>query len=325
MSEPVLSVIVPIYNEEEVLPHLYTQTKTVLERLAVPYEIIFIDDGSKDASLSLLKKFSQENQAVKIISFSRNFGHQTALTAGLQFTSGKAVAILDGDLQDPPEVIEKFFEQWKNGYEVVYGIRLNRKENPLKRILYKLYYRLLRILSKTVIPLDSGDCCLMDRTIVALLNKMPERNRFIRGLRSWVGFRQIGIPYDRDRRFAGKPKYTLLKLVRLGLDGIISFSEIPLKGSIIIGFSISTLSVFYSLYIILNRLFHATDRLPGWSTIVVAITFLGGIQLMVMGFLGEYVLRIYDEIKGRPQYIIDSLIGFNAHAHAEDISNHSRP
>lgn len=309
-----LSLVVPVYNEEEVLPYLYKRIITTLKNLDVSYELIFVDDSSTDKSLLLLKKFHQLNPRVKILSFSRNFGHQIAITAGFNFSRGKAVMVIDADLQDPPEIIPGFIQKWKEGYEVVYGIRKGRKEGFLLRSLYWIYYRLLKKMSKVAIPVDSGDCALLDRKVVDLLNRMPERNRFIRGLRSWVGFKHTGIEYERGKRFAGRPKYSFSKLLKLGIDGIISFSDVPLRVSIFIGFIISFISIIYSFYIITYVLFHPEARIPGWATIVVAITFLSGIQLMVMGFLGEYILRIFDEIKGRPLYILRETIGFNKNA-----------
>lgn len=308
-SDIELSVLIPIYNEETVLPHLYERTKAALEGLGANYEVIFINDCSVDNSFALIKGFNKVNPAVKCISFSRNFGHQIAITAGLNFTNGKAVMIIDGDLQDPPEIIPEFLKKWKEGNEVVYGVRLKRKENFIKKILYKLYYRILSRLSEIKIPHDSGDCCLMDRKVVDLLNSMPERNRFVRGLRSWIGFKQIGVEYERGKRYAGQSKYSLFKLLKLGFDGIISFSGIPLRISILAGFLISLLSIFFSFYLILNRLLQWKSQIPGWTSIIVGVTFLGGIQLMVIGLMGEYIVRIYDEAKSRPQYIVESLVG----------------
>lgn len=311
MADYELTVVIPIYNEESVIPHLIQRLNTELEKINLKYEIIFVDDCSNDNSMELIKEFNIRNPNIKILSFSRNFGHQTAITAGLNFSRGRAVVIMDGDLQDPPELIPQFIDKWKEGYEVVYGVRFDRKENIFKKIAYKLYYRLLRLLSKTEIKLDSGDFCLLDRKIVNLLNVMPEKNRFIRGLRSWVGFRQIGIRYARDKRFAGKPKYTISKLFKLGLDGIISFSGIPLKISILIGFSISIASCGYAIYIMANWIFNPQQRVPGWATLVVSVAFLGGIQLLVLGFLGEYILRIFDEVKERPAYILREVVGID--------------
>ncbi|HHL39856.1 MAG TPA: glycosyltransferase [Deltaproteobacteria bacterium] len=318
-----ISVVVPVYNEREVLPHLYERLASVLEGLGMSYEIIFVNDASTDDSLHILRGLHERDGRVKILSFSRNFGHQTAVTAGLNFSRGRAVVVMDGDLQDPPECIPAFVARWREGNEVVYGVRRKRKESLMKRALYKVYYRVLRLLSKVDIPLDSGDFCLMDRKVVELLNHMPERNRFVRGLRRWVGFRQAGVPYERDARYAGESKYTFFKLVKLALDGIVSFSELPLKASVLIGFAISIMTVVYSFYLIVNRIVHPANQIPGWTSIIVAVTFLGGIELMVMGFLGEYLLRIYDEVKDRPQYILNGVIGFEEKGDAEGVGGDS--
>ena len=320
MSKIDLSVIIPVYNEASLLNVLYERTTVVLKKIGLEYEIIFIDDGSTDNSLQILSGFHNINPKVKALSFSRNFGHQIAITAGLEYSRGRAAIVMDGDLQDPPEVIEAFVENWRKGYEVVYGIRTNRKEPMLKKALYKAYYKLLSRLANVGIPLDSGDFCLMDNKVVRLLNSFPERNRFVRGLRSWVGFKQAGLKYERDRRYAGKPKYTLFKLIKLGLDGIISFSGIPLKAAFVCGFFTSLFSLIYSFYIIINRIVNTANQIPGWTSIVVWVTFLGGIQLMVMGLLGEYISRIFDEVKRRPTYILSAAIGF-PEENAKGLSN----
>ena len=322
MADCELSVVIPIYNEGSVIPYLMQRLNTVLEKINLKYEIIFVDDCSKDNSMELIKEFNIRNPNIKILSFSRNFGHQTAITAGLNFSSGKAVIVLDADLQDPPEIIPKFIQRWRDGYEVVYGVRTQRKDNIFKKIICSVYYRLLKSLSNTAIPLDSGDFCLMDRKVVDILNKLPERNRFIRGLRVWVGFRNTGLEYDRDKRYAGESKYSFFKLLKLAIDGIISFSDVPLKISIFVGFLISFSSVLYACWIAWNRIFNPIHQVAGWSSIVVGIAFLGGIQLMVMGSLGEYIIRIFDEVKKRPLYILKETIGFN-NKDAENISNNS--
>jgi len=319
-GEVVLSAILPVYNEENLLLQLKERLISVLEKLNLDYEVIFVDDASSDNSLKLMQGFNQDNPRIKVLSFARNFGHQTAITAGLNFSTGKLVMVLDADLQDPPEIIPRFIEKWKDGYEVVYGVRVRRKDNFIKKLVCNFYYRILKELSNVDIPLDSGDCCLMDRKVVDILNMMPERNRFIRGLRRWVGFRQFGLEYERHRRFAGKSKYTFVKLIKLGLDGIISFSEIPLKVSVLIGFFVSLASLLYSIWLVLIRIFNPVNQVPGWTSIVAGITFLGGIQLIVMGFLGEYIIRIFDEVKGRPLYVLNCIIGFK-NTDAENISN----
>lgn len=304
------SVIIPIYNEQEVIPELYGRLKNVLVGLE-DYEVIFVNDHSRDNSLRLLKDIHGQDNRYKVISFSRNFGHQIAVSAGLKFADGDTAIVMDGDLQDPPELIPEFLKKWQEGYEVVYAVRKKRKESFLLRIAYKIYYRILKKVAKINIPLDSGDFCLMDKRVVNLLNALPEKTRFVRGLRSWIGFRQIGLEYERDKRFAGKTKYNFTRLLKLATDGVISFSDAPLKIATILGFIISLLSISYGIYIFIDVIFHFDRRIPGWSSVVVAITFLGGIELIVLGFIGEYLMRIFEEVKGRPLYIIDEVIGFN--------------
>lgn len=304
-----ISVVIPIYNEERLLPVLYERLRLVLEKLKMPYEIIFVNDASTDSSFSLLEGMHKKDAHVKVVTFSRNFGHQTAVTAGLNYSQGSAVMVIDGDLQDPPEIIPDFVGKWREGFEVVYGVRQKRKENFFKKSAYKIFYRLLDKLSEQKIPLDSGDCSLMGRKVVDLLNAMPERNRFIRGLRSWVGFKQVSLPYERDRRFAGVSKYSFFKLLKLAFDGILSFSGVPLRLSIVTGFFIASFSVVYSFYVIIKKLFFVPDMITGWSSLMAVLAFLGGLQLLVVGFVGEYILRIYDEVKGRPHYVVASLLG----------------
>lgn len=310
MKETNISVVVPVLNEQEVLKEFYTRLSSTLNKIDNNYEIIFIDDGSTDNSLRILEDLNGKHSNVKIVSFSRNFGHQIAISAGLEYSKGKATIVMDADLQDPPEVIVKLSEKWKEGYKVVYGIRKWRKEGFFKRLCYKFFYRLLRIISKTDIPLDAGDFCLMDRKIVDLLNSLPERARFVRGLRSWVGFPQIGIEYERDRRYSGKAKYTFPKLVGLAVDGLISFSEFPLRIAIVVGFIISFFSIVYAAYLVILRLLGKYAFL-GWATLVVGIMFFGGIQLIALGILGGYIAKIFDEVKERPLYIVDKKIGFS--------------
>jgi dolichol-phosphate mannosyltransferase len=322
MSDIGLSVVIPIYNEEEVLPHLYGRLVKSLDGIGLPYEIIFVDDGSGDSSWAVLAQINRDNPRAKAISFSRNFGHQVAITAGVNSSRGDRVMIIDGDLQDPPEIISRFIEKSKEGFEVVYGVRTKRKEGIVKKSMYSIYYRLLSKVSNIDMPLDSGDCCLMDRKVVDLLKAMPERNRFIRGLRAWVGFKQIGLAYERDARFRGKTKYSFFKLWKLALDGILSFSDYPLKMSILFGFIISLLSVAYSLFIVYKRIFQTGNPLPGWASIVAGITFLGGMQLMVAGFMGEYIIRIFDEVKKRPQYIVRHSLGLDER-NARSLIDHS--
>lgn len=305
------SLIIPVFNEEATLEALYKRVKTVLNKQRGSHEIIFINDGSTDQTSTILNTLHKKDASVKIINFSRNFGHQTAVTAGLNFTKGDAVAILDADLQDPPEVLPKFFSKLNEGYDVVYAIRINRKENFFKRASYRLFYRLLHKVANIAIPLDSGDFCVMSQRAVDAINSMPERNRFVRGLRSWIGFSQIGVFYERHARYSGKSKYTLSKMFKLAFDGIFSFSYVPLQLMFYLGsvsLFLSTIGVFGAVYL---RFFTtAYSRVPGFATTIILVMFVGGLQLFSIGIMGEYMRRIYDEIKQRPQYIISSTIGF---------------
>jgi dolichol-phosphate mannosyltransferase len=293
------SIVIPVYNEASNLQELYTRLKKVQISLAVPFEIIFVNDGSSDESLNIMKVLARSDKSIKIIDLSRNFGHQTAIKAGLGFASGDVTIVMDADLQDPPEIIGRLVKKWQEGYQVVYAIRRSRKEGFLLRLLYASFYRLLKIVSNTNIPLDAGDFCLLDKEIVKILASISERNPFIRGLRSWVGYRQIGIEYDRQERFKGKSKYTFLKLVRLALDGIISFSDIPLELASICGFVISGFSFLLIIFLFIKRL-----PVSGQTTVAILVLFMGGVQLITIGVLGEYIGRIYEESKNRPLFII---------------------
>lgn len=307
-----LSIIVPLYNEEENIKTTYEQVTVALYNKGFEIEIIFVDDGSSDGSLLLLKKLQSHDQHVKIISLSRNFGHQVAVSAGFDYAQGDIVAVIDADLQDPPLVILEFIKKWKEGYHVVYGIRQNRKEGIIKRFSYALFYRIMQLVSNISVPLDAGDFCLLDKKVVQILRQMPERNKFIRGLRSWVGFYQIGVSYERAGRFRGRPKYSFRKLLELALDGIISFSIFPLRLASWFGFIISALS-FLGIALVLYLRFFTTLTVPGFSTIVITLLFLGGIQLISLGIIGEYLGRIYDEVKARPMYLIQEKLGFHHH------------
>jgi dolichol-phosphate mannosyltransferase len=300
---PDLSVVLPVYNEQENLPLLYERLTSVLTATGLDYEIIFVDDGSKDKSVAYLHATAANDSRLVIVELARNFGHQVAISAGLEHTRGRGVIVMDSDLQDPPEALPQFIEKWQQGYEVVYAIRAKRKENVLKRGAYSLFYRLLQKVSHIEIPLDSGDFCIMDRRVVDELHRMPERNRFVRGIRSWVGFRQIGLEYERHARHAGKPKYTLNRLIHLALDGIISFSYLPLKMITMMGFGISFLSIVIALFYTIKALTVGLYP-PGFATTIVSIFLLAGIQLITVGVIGEYVGRIFEEVKGRPLYIV---------------------
>jgi len=302
------SIILPVYNEAQNIFQIYKRTKNVLRKLRNTHEFILINDGSRDTSFIQLQKLHRQDKTVKIINFSRNFGHQTAVTAGLQFAQGKYVAILDADLQDPPEVLPEFFNKLEEGYDTVYAIRRKRKEHIVKRFLYSTFYRLLKFISTTDIPLDSGDFCVMNSRVVRAINSLPERNRFIRGIRSWVGFKSIGIEYERAARYAGNSKYTYTKLMKLAFDGLFSFSYVPLQLMFAFGL-ISLAFSFIGILIVFYLRFFTNTLVPGFATTIILVLFIGGLQLFSFGIVGEYVRRIYDEIKQRPQYIIESLVG----------------
>jgi dolichol-phosphate mannosyltransferase len=301
---PHLSLVVPLFNEESVIEHLVERIRSAFSSLNATYEVILVNDGSTDETGSLIDRIALLNSCFIGVHLSRNFGHQAAVSAGLSTASGEFVGIIDGDLQDPPELIPKFLEKAREGYDVVYAIRKNRKEGLLLRTAYALFYRCLRLLSPIPIPLDSGDFCLMSRKVVNLINSMPERRRFIRGLRSYAGFAQTGIHYDRDSRSAGAPKYTFKKLIALAADGIFSFSSRPLKLATFLGSLSIIVAILYTVRTIVWRFF-SDDQLPGFATIVIIILYFGSVQLFCIGILGEYIARIYDEVKGRPGFVIE--------------------
>jgi glycosyltransferase involved in cell wall biosynthesis len=311
IARPLLSVVIPICNEGETLSELERRLVQVLEELSDPYEILFVNDGSTDGSLDRLREFAARNRSVRVIDFSRNFGHQAALFAGICRASGDAIVLMDGDLQDPPEFIPQMLELWREGFKVVYAVRKRRKERLLKRAAYAAYYRLLNRLAYIDIPLDSGDFSLIDREVAGLLETMPERNKFLRGLRSWVGFAQVSLPYEREARFAGAPKYTLRKLVKLALDGVVSYSYVPLRISFAVGALVSSFAFLLGAVYFVQRLLADYYIPQGFTTLAILVLFLGGVQLLSIGLLGEYIGRIYDEVKRRPEYVERELIGFN--------------
>ncbi|WP_234413912.1 glycosyltransferase family 2 protein [Ideonella sp. A 288] len=309
-SRPLLSVVVPCYNEQQVIAETATQLIALADRLdEVDVELIFVDDGSRDTTCSLLRQIAATEPRVKILSFARNFGHQIAVTAGIDAASGDAVVLIDADLQDPPEVIPAMLAKWREGYDVVYGTRTDREgESVFKRFTAKAFYRLLNRLSDTVIPLDTGDFRLMSRRVVDALRSMPERDRFVRGMVSWVGFRQTALPYRRAERFAGETKYPLRKMIHFAADGLLSFSTKPLQLSIGLGALSSLLAFAGIVYVLGVRLF--TDRwVEGWAGLFIAVLFLGGVQLITVGILGEYIGRIYNEVKRRPLYVVGETVG----------------
>lgn len=309
-----ISVVVPCYNEEEVLHELFRRMKGAAESWGLDWEIICIDDGSSDNTWNLLLEQHKKDPRWFAISFSRNFGHQTAVSAGIFHATGDAVIVIDADLQDPPEELQRFIKKWQEGFDIVYAIRHKRKETFFKRISYWLFYRLMSKMIDFEFPLDSGDFCIMDRKIVDILNSMPERNRFVRGLRAWSGFKQTGLVYERPARAAGDAKYNFKKLRRLAIDGIASFSTVPLSVASHLGLWISGLSFLGVFLFILQRIFPVffesigLGPKPGFA-IINAILFLGGVQLLFLGILGSYLGRIYDEVKRRPLWIIREQVG----------------
>jgi len=303
------SIVIPIYNEHETIPELHRRLSGVMNSLNESSEVIFVDDGSVDDSFRLLSDIHAKDSRFKILRFSRNFGHQMAISAGIDHASGDAVILMDGDLQDPPEIVPRFLSKWREGFEVVYAIRKKRKENIFKRAAYASFYRILRVLSYLEIPLDSGDFCLMDKKVVTVIRDLRERSRFVRGLRTWAGFRQIGLEYERDARYAGDPKYTFTKLMKLAYDGLLSFSVVPLRMAVYAGFGFATCAFLGGLFIIYRKLVNEID-VVGWASTIVIMTFLGGLILMTLGVIGEYVGRIYDEVKQRPLYVVRDKLGF---------------
>lgn len=305
MIKPIYSLVIPIYNEEENIPEMYRRLCHVMEQLDGETEVILVDDGSRDRSLSMMRELHIRDIRMRYLSLARNFGHQIAVTAGLNFVQGKIIFVMDADLQDPPELIPEMIDKWRQGYQVVYAQRLSRKqESWLKRLTAYVFYRILRRLSDVDIPPDTGDFCLMDRQVVDVLNTMPERNRYIRGLRAWVGFRQTAIYFEREARFAGKVKYTFGKSWILAVNGIISLSKVPLRLATYLGLLSAGVAVLMILLVLYWRLFDPASPLIGFTLITIALFFLGSVQLFCIGILGEYIGRIYEEVKGRPIYTL---------------------
>jgi polyisoprenyl-phosphate glycosyltransferase len=306
-----ISIVIPCYNEEGNLRETHRRVTQAVSREGIEYEIVYVDDGSRDATAGMLRELQAHDSRVRVVYLSRNFGHQFAVTAGLAHAIGDAVIIMDADLQDPPEVAIEMIQRWQEGYDVVYGVRTDREgETRFKLFTATVFYRLIRWLSDTEIPLDTGDFRLLDRKVVDAIVSMPERDRFIRGMVSWTGFRQIGVPYRRAARFAGETKYPLPKMVRFALDGILSFSVKPLRLSTLIGFVSAGLALTGILYALVIRLF--TQRwVTGWTALIIAILFLGGAQLISLGIIGEYIGRLYGEAKRRPLYLVRETLGLD--------------
>jgi glycosyltransferase involved in cell wall biosynthesis len=301
---PDLSIVVPLYNEEENVEALYQRLTTVVKAMGVSYEFIFINDGSRDRTLMLAQELSHRDHHVRYIDLSRNFGHQIAVTAGLDHAAGNAVVIIDADLQDPPELIAPLYEKLQSGYEVVYAKRLSRPgENMAKLLTAKLFYRMLAAITNVSIPVDTGDFRIISRKVVDALKLMPEQNKFLRGQISWIGFRQTYVEYDRAQRAAGETGYTYSKMLRLALDGITAFSDFPLKLASLSGFAVSGIAFIVMLYTLFAR-FITHDYQPGWASLMISILFLGGVQLIAIGIIGEYMGRMSANVRQRPLYLI---------------------
>ncbi|HEU5479390.1 MAG TPA: glycosyltransferase family 2 protein, partial [Candidatus Tumulicola sp.] len=300
-QHPVLSVVVPLYDEAGNVAPLLARLTAILDRLPErpSYEIVLVNDGSADATADLVRAEMRVRPHIVLVNLSRNFGHQLAATAGIELAAGDAVILMDGDLQDPPELVEAFVGKWREGYDVVYAVRRTRKgESAFKLITAGLFYRMIKRLTKVAIPVDTGDFRLMSRRVVEALRRSPERHRFLRGMVSWVGYKQIGVPYDRDERRSGTTKYPLPRMIRFAIDGITSFSDIPLRFASYFGFAVSGIAFVYALIVVIAKLFrvYPPGYTPGWASTIVAVVFLGGVQLISLGIIGEYLGRIYDEV-----------------------------
>jgi len=308
--KPTITIIAPVYNEEPVLNELYKRVSGVMDQFEDPWELLLVDDGSRDGSAAIISELHENDNRVKGISFSRNFGFQEAVTAGMDHSSGDAVILTDADLQDPPEVIPEMIAKWREGYDVVYGVRTEREgETWFKLVTAKMFYRIIHRITSVNIPLDTGDFRLMDRRVVDSIGQMRERNRFLRGMVPWVGFKQTGVHFKRDPRFAGDAKFSSFRrMFRFAMNAITSFSYVPLQLATYLGFVIAGLTALAILVVIFLRLF-SVHALTGQATTLVAVLFLGGVQLISLGIIGEYLGRIYDEVKGRPLYLVQNKWG----------------
>jgi polyisoprenyl-phosphate glycosyltransferase len=310
-----ISVVIPCYNEEAVLPQLFERLTAAAASWSDEWEVLCVDDGSRDRTWELLAAQSARDLRWRAVRFARNFGHQTAVSAGLYHAAGDVIVVMDADLQDPPEELNTFFNKMREGYDVVYAIRTKRKEGTIKRLCYWAFYRILSSVVTNPIPLDSGDFCVVSRRVVEVMNQMPERNRFVRGLRAWAGFTQVGVPYERHARAAGEVKYTLKRLLKLAFDGIFSFSTVPLRFATYFGLLTSLVALLGIVFTLLQRIFHdffasiGLGPVPGYPTILISVLFLGGVQLICIGIVGEYLGRVYDEVKRRPLWIVAETVG----------------
>jgi len=310
-----ISLVVPAFNEQDGIEELYRRVSTSALAWGDDWELIVVDDGSRDRTLEVLERLAQADPRLKIVSLTRNFGHQLAVTAGLHHATGSIVCVMDADLQDPPEELLPFIEKVREGMDVVYAIRTKRKEGPLKRVAYHLYYRILKRLATLDIPLDAGDFCVMRGEVVQAINQLPERNRFVRGLRTWVGYRQSGLAYERAARFAGTPKYTFGKLLKLASDGIINFSYRPLQASMFLGIFVGTIAVALGIVVLVQYLGDVTlagynpRQSRGWTSLILTLLFSSAVQLFCIGILGEYIGRLFEETKRRPMYLVKKRVG----------------
>ncbi len=310
-EKPRYSVVVPCFNEEGVLHELYRRVKQVMDQTGESWELVLVNDGSHDRTSEIMRELRAADPRIKVVDFARNFGHQIAFTAGVDFAQGDAVVVIDADLQDPPELILEMIERWQAGYEVVYAVRTERRgETWFKEFTAKLFYRIIYRITDVDIPLDTGDFRLMDRKVVEAMKQMKERHRFIRGMTSWVGFRQTGVAYVRQERYAGETHYPFRKMFKFALDAITGFSYLPLQLATYLGFAIAGLSAVAALIVVYARLFVGTTPFYGQATTLVSVLFLGGVQLITLGIIGEYLGRIYDEVKGRPLYLVRETLGF---------------
>jgi glycosyltransferase involved in cell wall biosynthesis len=305
-----LSIVIPVYNSARIFPDLYQRLTAVLESAVPSYEVVAVVDGCRDESFRVIREVALRDPRIKVLEFSRNFGHQAAVTAGLEHASGDIVGIMDDDLEDPPEVLPRLLGRMAEGYDVVYGVRRRRKRSPLHRFLYHAFYRVLGHMTDISMPADAGDFCVMRRCVVDVLNAMPENNRYLRGMRSWVGFRQTGVEYDRGERSSGESGYSLSKYFALASTAIFSFSYKPLQYVSMAGTIVAFTSFVAAVYVVFVKLTGRLPNVPGWVSLLVAVLLLSGVQLISVGILGQYLMRVYDEVKKRPTYVIRRAVGF---------------
>ena len=323
-GRPTISAVVPLFNEQENVASLWQRLKLTLESTGLDYEVLLVDDGSRDATSDLLYALHAQNEQAVVVRLSRNFGHQAAVCAGLTHARGRAVVVMDGDLQDPPELIPDMIRLWREGNDVVYAVRRRRSEGFLKRLAYRAFYRVLGMIAELEIPLDSGDFCLMDRRVVDTLNRLPEKCRFVRGLRSFMGFRQAGLPYDRPAREGGRPKYTFRKLSGLAIDGLVSFSSYPLRLVAYLGLATTGIALVLTVWVLNDAIRHRTAP-QGWASTLIVVLFMGAVQLLSLGVIGEYIRLIFLETKNRPTFIIEELKRHGAPAREEtEITSNAR-